>query len=217
MRRLLPIFTVAGFTCVTLVVAWAQDEGARPTGQDVPPGKPAAKPADPPESEPAPAEKTKVKAAAANPQNPPAGNPARPANIAAMPAFDRVYLKGKKDPLTVHATLPRPFNAATFKRGETVQLKYYRADRPEGGAAIGVKADDIFKVELFEDLLAQEGDKAMARRDFASAFDLFARLVTMNSLWPGAKEKLFNVFHQQAEQALAQDPPDFETAIGLCV
>jgi peptide/nickel transport system substrate-binding protein len=179
--------------------------------------EPATKPAEPLQEQNTPVEKTKVKAPAANPQNPPAGNVAKPPNIASMPAFDRVYLKGKKDPMTVHATLPRPFNAAMFKRGETVHLKPYRADRPEGGAAIGVKVDEIFKVELFEELLAQEGDRAMARRDFDNAFDLYARLVKMNSLWPGAKEKLFNVFHQRAEQALALDPPDFDAAIALCL
>jgi peptide/nickel transport system substrate-binding protein len=138
-------------------------------------------------------------------------------NIAAMPAFDRVYLKGRKEPLTVHATLPRPFSPAMFRRGETVKLRPFKADRPDSGSSIGIRADEITKVELFEELLLQEGDRAMARRDFAGAFDCYARLVKMNSTWPAAKEKLFNVFHQQAEHALEQDPPDFDTAIGLCI
>jgi peptide/nickel transport system substrate-binding protein len=138
-------------------------------------------------------------------------------NLATSPAFDRVYLKGKKDPITVHATLPRPFNAALFRRGETLNLKLFRADRPESSASVGIKAEEITKVELFEELLLQEGDQAMTRRDFGSAFEAYARLVKMNATWPGAKEKLFNVFHQQAEHALEQTPPDFDTAIGLCL
>src|SRR6266545_490679 len=109
MRRLLNLILAFSFSsAIMLVGACAQDEGKRSADQAAPQEKPDVKPIDPPGADPVPAEKTKVKAAAANPQNPPAGNAARPANIASMPAFDRVYLKGKKDPLTVHATLPRP-------------------------------------------------------------------------------------------------------------
>jgi peptide/nickel transport system substrate-binding protein len=153
--------------------------------------------------------------------NPPATRPeesrGRPSNLATSAAFDRVYLKGRKDPLIVHATLPRPFNAALFRRGETVTLTPYRADRPEPTGSFGIKAEEITKVEYFEELLLQDGDRAMTRRDFNAAFDLYARLVKMNADWPGAKDKLFGVFHQQAEHALNQDPPDYDTAIGLCL
>jgi peptide/nickel transport system substrate-binding protein len=137
--------------------------------------------------------------------------------LATSPAFDRVYLKGKKDPMTVQSTLPRPFNAAMFRRGETVNLKLFRPDRPESLGTVGVKVDEISKVVLFEELLVQEGDQAMTRRDFITAFECYARLVKVNATWPGAKERLFGVFHQQAEHALEQSPPDFETAIGLCL
>src|SRR5262245_30888488 len=112
-----------------------------------------------------------------DPASPPAGNRSRSSSLASMAAFDRVYLKGRKDPLTVHSTLPRPFNPSLFRRGETLNLKPYRADRPESGATIGVKAEEITKVEFFEELLMQEGDRCMTRRDFAGAFDSYARLV----------------------------------------
>ncbi len=164
--------------------------------------------------EEAKSDNAKAQPAAGNVQPP---NPGRPGTLATTPAFDRVFIKGRKDPMIVQATLPRPFRADMFRRGEIVNLKQYRPERADGDAAIGIKAEEILKVELFEELLAQEGDRAMTRRDFATAFEVFARLVKMNPIWPGAKDKLFNVFHQQAQHALDQNPPDFDTAIGLCV
>jgi peptide/nickel transport system substrate-binding protein len=160
------------------------------------------------------------------PAAPKAGDPAKPAAkgpdakgvgaaaLATVEAFDLVYLKGQREAMKVHATLPRPF---VLGAAGTLELRQYRPERPGGGGAIGVPAAQIARVELFEDILVREGDRAMQRRDFAAAFDLFARLVKMNSTWPGAKEKLFNVFHQQAQIALEQKPPDFDTAIGLCL
>src|SRR5262245_11162200 len=76
-----------------------------------------------------------------------------PTTLATMAPFDRVYLKGKREPLMVQPTLPRPFNPLTIRRGETISLKQYRADRPDTGASIGIKGDEIARVELFEELL----------------------------------------------------------------
>jgi|GEM_PF-3488400 len=158
------------------------------------------------------------------PAAPKADEPAKPAAkgkdakggggaaLATVEAFDLVYLKGQREPMKVHATLPRPFVLAG---AGTLELRQYRPERPGGGGSIGVPAGQIARVELFEDLLVREGDRAMQRRDFTAAFDLFARLVKTNSTWPGAKEKLFNVFFQQAELAVKQR--DFDTAIGLCL
>jgi peptide/nickel transport system substrate-binding protein len=138
------------------------------------------------------------------------------ANLASAPAFDVVYIKGRREPVRVQP-LPRPFRRESLRPGQTVHLKQYRTERDGGEATIGVKAEEITRVELFEELLAREGDKAMERREFARAFDLFARLVKTNPDWPRAREKLYNVFIEQAEQALARKPPDYDTALALCL
>jgi ABC-type transport system substrate-binding protein len=145
-----------------------------------------------------------------------AANPAV-AHLANGPPFDLITVKGQREALKVRSTLARPVRPSMFRTGEIIQFKQYRPDRAEGGASVGIKAENIAKVELFEEILAREGDRALERRDFLTAFDLFARLVKMDPNWPKAKEKLYAVFYQQAEQALAAAPPDFDAAIALCV
>jgi hypothetical protein len=163
------------------------------------------------------AEQPKAKAAA--PKAPPDAAAQAAAQLANAPAYDLIYLTGRGEPMKVQATLPRPLTRETMKPGQTLKLLRYRQDAAAAGgeAAVGVRVADIARVELFEELLDRAGDTALKRRDFASAFDLFARLVKMSPEWPGAKDKLYRVFFEQAEAAVASNPPDYETAIALCL
>jgi peptide/nickel transport system substrate-binding protein len=127
--------------------------------------------------------------------------------------FDLVYVKRHNEPYRV-VPLPRPFRKASVRGGQAVPLRLSRPKQAVG-PAFEVKGEDITRVELFEELLAREGDRALERRDFAAAFDAYARLVQFNPQWPDARDKLHRVFLNQAEDALTRDPPDYDNAIQL--
>ncbi len=143
-----------------------------------------------------------------------------------------VWLLGQEDSEEEETSLPppvkyepydllklRPFDRLIFRKGELVVdiLPLEQRPLPEpwprhmtvelyngDGREYQVDMAEVEQIKYFEDLLLEEGDKFLQRRQFENAWDFYNRVVQMNPKWPGLQQRLERFLYQEAESLLAR-------------